>query len=203
MVTLVTGVIGVVGMVAFAKGWLWTGLIIALIVGPLDGVDGKLARTRVAFSKYGDLEHVLDKFIEYGWYAALASYFSSVQGSALPWAIAALIVLPALAEAIQSEVFRRMTGVQLDDFGPVERRIRLFAGRRNTFLWTLIPFALLDAWFAGFVFLAVYSVVTTGVAQWRFYTRLADYGRDHGATIAANLQASRYDFLPTGRSSPK
>lgn len=203
MVTLASGLVGVAGIVAFAAGWLWTGLIIALIVGPLDGVDGKLARTKVAFSKYGDLEHVLDKVIEYGWFAGLAWYFAGVQGTALPWAIAALIVLPALAEAIQSEVFRRMTGVQLDDYGSLERRIRLFAGRRNTFLWTLVPFAAFDAWFAGFVFLAVYSVVTTGVAQWRFYTRLADYGRDHGATIAANLQASRYDFLPTGRSSPK
>ena len=33
------------GIVAFAMGWLWTGLILALITGPLDGVDGKLART--------------------------------------------------------------------------------------------------------------------------------------------------------------
>lgn len=203
MVTLLTGLVGTAGIIAFAKGWLWTGLIIALVTGPLDGVDGKLARTKIAFSRYGDLEHVLDKFIEYGWFAALAWYFSGALGNALPWAIAALIILPALAEAIQSEFFRFMTGRQLDDSGPVERRIRLFAGRRNTFMWTYVLFAAFGAWFAGFVFIAVYSVVTTAVAQWRFYVQLAAYGRAHGATIAANLQASRYDFLPSGRTSPK
>lgn len=203
MVTLFTGLVGIIAIAAFAQGWLWTGLVLALISGPLDGVDGKLARTRVEFSKYGDLEHVLDKFLEYGWYMALAWYFAGVMGSALPWAVAALIILPALSEAIQSEVFRRITGVQLDDSGPLERRIRLFAGRRNTFLWTLLPFAAAGAWFGGYVLLAVYSVVTTMVAQWRFYVRLEAYGRDHGGKIAANLAASRYEFLPSGGASLK
>jgi phosphatidylglycerophosphate synthase len=203
MITLATGVIGVVAGVAFAFGWLWTGLILALITGPLDGVDGKLARTRIEFSKWGDLEHLLDKILEYGWYLAIAGYFAAVQGSALPWALAALIILPALAEAVQGEFFRRLTGIQLDDAGPVERRIRLFAGRRNTFLWSWLPFAALGLWFPGFVMIAVYSVLTTAVAQWRFYARLLAYGRDHGGDIAANLKATGYDFLPRGGASPK
>jgi hypothetical protein len=117
--------------------------------------------------------------------------------------VAALIILPALAEAVQGEFFRRITGIQLDDAGPVERRIRLFSGRRNTFLWTLLPFAALGAWFAGFVMLAIYSVATTAVAQWRFYVRLTQYGRDHGQQIAGNLSATSYDFLPTRGASPK
>jgi phosphatidylglycerophosphate synthase len=203
MITLATGVVGIAAGIAFAYGWLWTGLILALITGPLDGVDGKLARTRIEFSKWGDLEHLLDKLLEYGWYLAIAGHFAHVQGSALPWAIAALIILPALAEAVQGEVFRRLTGVQLDDVGEAERRIRLFSGRRNTFLWSWLPFAAFGAWFAGFVMIAVYSVVTTAVAQWRFYTRLVEYGRDHGQEIAANLAATGYDFLPSQGASPK
>ncbi|MFZ4690744.1 MAG: CDP-alcohol phosphatidyltransferase family protein [Polymorphobacter sp.] len=196
MVTLFTGVIGVVAGLAFAFGWLWTGLVLALITGPLDGVDGKLARTRVEFSKWGDLEHLLDKLLEYGWYLCVAGYFSVSRGSALPWAIAALIILPAIAEAVQGEFFRRLTGIQLDDAGEAERRIRLFAGRRNTFLWTWLPFAATGLWFEGFVGLAIYSVVTTGVAQWRFYKRLSAYGRAHGERIAANYVATGYTFLP-------
>ena len=197
LVTLATGVIGVAAMAAFAMGWLWTALILALITGPLDGVDGKLARTRVEFSRWGDLEHLIDKILEYGWYAAAAAWFARTMGSALPWAIAALIIVPALAEAIQGEFFRRFTGVQLDDAGRVERRIRLVAGRRNTFLWTWLPFAAVGLWFAGFVALAVYSVVTTGAAQWRFYKRLGAYGRDHSAAVATNFTATGYGFLPS------
>ncbi len=196
IVTIATGVIGVVAGVAFATGWLWTGLLLALITGPLDGVDGKLARTRVEFSKWGDLEHLVDKLLEYGWYLAVAWHFSHERHSALPWAIAALIILPAIAEAVQGEFFRRLTGIQLDDAGETERRIRLFAGRRNTFLWTWLPLAALGLWFEGFVVLAMYSVVTTGVAQWRFYKRLSAYGRQHGDRIAANYAATSYTFLP-------
>jgi phosphatidylglycerophosphate synthase len=196
MVTLFTGVVGIAAGVAFAMGWLWTGLILALITGPLDGVDGKLARTRVEFSKWGDLEHVLDKILEYGWYLCVAWHFSGAMGSALPWALAALIILPAIAEAVQGEFFRRLTGVQLDDTGETERIIRLFAGRRNTFLWTWLPMAAAGLWFDGFVLLAVYSVLTTAVAQWRFYKRLSVYGRAHGERIAANYLATAYTFLP-------
>ncbi len=203
MVTLGTGLIGVGAGVAFANGWMWLGLVLALITGPLDGVDGKLARTRVEFSKFGDLEHLLDKVLEYGWYLCIAGHFAAVMGGALPWAIAALIILPAFVEAVQGEFFRRMTGKQLDDAGPLERRIRLFAGRRNTFLWTWLPLAGMGLWFEGFVMLSIYSVATTAVAQWRFYRRLAAYGRDHGAMVAGNLRATGYQFLPPGDASSK
>lgn len=196
MVTIATGVIGIAAGVAFAAGWLWTGLILALITGPLDGVDGKLARTRCEYSKWGDYEHLVDKVLEYGWYLCIAWHFSKVQGSALPWAIAALIILPAVAEAVQGEFFRRMTGIQLDDAGETERRIRLVAGRRNTFLWTWLPFAAFGLWFQGFIMLALYSVVTTAVAQWRFYKRLSAYGRRHGHKIAINYDSTAYTFLP-------
>ena len=121
MVTLFTGLVGIAAGAAFATGWLWTALVLALITGPLDGVDGKLARTRVEFSKWGDLEHLLDKLLEYGWYLCAAWYFASVSGSALAWAIAALIIGPAIAEAVQGEFFRRLTGTQLDDAGVAER----------------------------------------------------------------------------------
>ena len=203
MVTLATGLIGVAAAVAFAAGWLWTGLVLALITGPLDGVDGKLARTRVEFSRFGDLEHLLDKALEYGWYLCAAGYFAATMQSYLPWACAALIILPALCEAVQGEFFRRFTGIQLDDAGPVERGIRIIAGRRNTFLWTWLPFAAFGYWFEGFVVLACYSVVTTGVAQWRFYHRVAAFGRAHSATIDGNFRATGYHFLPSRIVSSK
>ena len=196
MVTLATGAIGLAAAAAFATGWLWTGLILALITGPLDGVDGKLARTRNEFSRWGDLEHLLDKVLEYIWYLCVAWHFAGVQQSTLPWAIAAMIILPAVAEAVQGEFFRRMTGIQLDDAGPTERRIRLVAGRRNTFLWSWLPMAAAGLWFEGFVMIAVYSIITTAAAQWRFYKRLSAYGREHCNKIATNYTATGYSFLP-------
>ncbi len=198
MVTVFVAAISLAAGIAFATGWLWTGLILALVSGPLDGVDGKLARSRLEFSRWGDLEHVLDKIAEYGWYFALAGHFAVTRGEG-PWIVATLIVVVALAEALGGEFYRRFTGTQLDDAGIFERRFRLISGRRNTYFWTLIPFAAFGLWYAGLVAIAVYAVLTFFVMQVRMFKRLGEYGRDHSAAVAANYAATTYDFLPARR----
>ncbi len=194
-ITVLTGVIGFTATFVFAQGWLWLGLLLALITGPLDGIDGKLARTTVAYSKYGELEHVLDKIVEYSWYLAMAYAFQGAHGIAGPWAIASLIVIMALAEAIQGEFFRRFTNRMLDDYGDTERQLRLFSGRRNTYFWTLVPFAFLGHWYLGFAIIGLYSALTFYLAQWRFIKRMQEFGTAHSPAVAANFEASRYGFL--------
>ena len=196
MVTLFVAAVSLAAGVAFAYGWMWTGLVLALISGPLDGVDGKLARVRIEFSRWGDLEHVLDKIAEYGWYLCIAGHLAARSGSGLPWAVAALIILFALAEALLGEFFRRFTGKQLDDAGPFERRFRLIGGRRNTFFWSLIPFGVFGAWYVGFVALAVYSVLTFFVTLWRFFAQIERFGRGISPAIEANFSGTGYAFLP-------
>lgn len=202
MISFGAFLIGIVALVCFALGEMWPGLLLALAIGPLDGVDGKLARTSVDFSRWGDLEHVADKVVEYGWFAALAYHFH-VSGHDGAWPIGVLIILFALAEAVQGEFFRRFTGMQIDDSGTFERRFRLIAGRRNTFFWALVPFGIADAWFAGFVMIAVYSAATFFVMQVSFCRRLCEYGSEHSARIAANFKASSYAFLPQVNQSDK
>ena len=198
MVTIFVGFVSLAAGIAFAYGWMWTGLALALISGPLDGVDGKLARTKLIFSRWGDLEHLLDKVAEYGWYLCIAGHLAVVQGNSGPWAVAGLIILFALAETLQGEFFRRFTGAQLDDAGDFERRFRLISGRRNTFFWTLVPFAIVNAWYEGFATLAIYSVVTFFILQFRFIVRMSDYGRTHAPAIEANFTRTAYGFLPSG-----
>lgn len=195
LVTLATGILGLGAIILFALGQLWWGLLLVLVVGPLDGVDGKLARTRHEFSRWGDLEHVLDKILEYGWFLALGAWFSQAHGLAA-WLAALGIILFALAEAASGEFFRRFTGKQLDDWGPFERRFRLIGGRRNTFFWSLLPFAALGAWWPGFLFLLAYATITTAVAHWRLLKALGDYGRAVSGDVADNFARTAYAFLP-------
>lgn len=208
MISLAAFILGLYAAWCFATGYLWTGLVLALVVGPIDGIDGKLARSRMEFSRWGDLEHVGDKIVEYAWYAGLAAAL----GTGTAWALAGLIVVTALAEALQGEFFRRITGAQLDDAGPFERGYRLVSGRRNTFVWSLLPFALFGAWTAGLVMIAVYATLNFFVMQARFFLRLAEFGRSNSALIARNLDASAYfakamekpgeESSATGRTSP-
>lgn len=202
MISVGVFLLGLAAMAAFALGHLWAGLGLALVIGPLDGVDGKLARTRVEFSKWGDLEHVADKVVEYGWFAALAYYFNGL-GHGGAWPLAAITVGFALAEAVQGEFFRRFTGKQIDDAGEFERRFRLVAGRRNTFFWTLIPFAAFGAWYAGFAMIAAYSALTFFVMQARLFVRLQEYGSACSDRIATNFAKTAYAFLPDSHGNAK
>ena len=195
IVTLVAGLLGMVAIFLFAMGHLWWGLALVLIVGPLDGVDGKLARTRHEFSRWGDLEHVLDKILEYGWFIALGWWFSQTHGLAA-WLATAGIILFALGEAASGEFFRRFTGKQLDDWGAFERRFRLIGGRRNTFFWSLLPFAAMGAWWPGFLFILAYAGVTTAITQWRLLKALGEYGRAVSPDVAHNFARTAYAFLP-------
>lgn len=207
MVTLATGVLGLAALAAFATGWLDVGLALALLNGPLDGVDGKLARARVEYSRWGDLEHALDKILEYGWYLALGWWFAQTHGLAA-WLVAGGIVTFSLAEAVQGEFFRRFTGRQLDDWGLFERRWRLVAGRRNTHFWALVPFAVAahwwtEAWFAGFLMLLAYALITWGIGSWRLLRAIGAYGRDTSAAVRRNFAATAYDFLPRDRGATR
>lgn len=196
MVTLATGVLGFAAMAFLALGMFWPGLLLILLIGPLDGVDGKLARTRIEFSKYGDLEHVLDKVLEYGWFLAMGWWFSANGHGLAAWLVAIGICLFAVVEAIQGEYFRRFAGRQLDDWGPFERQVRLVAGRRNTFFWTLLPFGLAGSWWLGFVVLLGYAALTFAIAEWRFLKALAEYARDNSHAVRENFARTAYAFLP-------
>lgn len=176
----------------FAAGQAWPALLLALVIGPLDGVDGKLARTRHEFSRWGDLEHIGDKIVEYLWFAGIAAWI----GTAWAWAIAAVIVFFALAEALQGEIFHRLTGRQLDDAGELERAFRLVSGRRNTFMWTLVPFGLAQAWHAGFIMIAIYAVITFFFTQLRSFVRLSTQFREDPQAAERNAARTSYAFMP-------
>src|SRR5205814_3101970 len=61
----------------FTTGHLSLGIALALAVGVLDGLDGKLARLKIETSKMGRLEHWFDALFEISWWIALAYYFQS------------------------------------------------------------------------------------------------------------------------------
>lgn len=196
MITMLTMVLGFASVAAFACGWLWIGLVLMLIVGPLDGIDGKLARTRSEFSRWGDLEHVGDKIVEYGAFLALGYWFSTNGYGLAAWLVAGGTIIFALSEALKGEFFRRLTTRQLDDWGVFERRFRIIGGRRNTFFWTYIPFGAAGMWFDGFVTILLYAALTFAVAEWRFLKALFEHARRTDDRVEANFAETGYDFLP-------
>ncbi|HET9417867.1 MAG TPA: CDP-alcohol phosphatidyltransferase family protein [Chthoniobacterales bacterium] len=162
-ITLLTGLVGVAVTFLYAAGYLWTGALLALAIGVLDGVDGKLARVKVQTTKLGKAEHTLDLFIEMSWWAALAYHFVST--GQLHYAYSILIGFYAshfLARLARDRIQRRI-GRSLDDFAPFDRLVRSVAGRRNIYTWLFTLSLLLGTPATGFVLLCSWGILSATV----------------------------------------
>lgn len=190
-ITLLTSVLGFYATYLLGTGSFTAALLLILSVGILDGVDGKLARAKMQETAIGELEHLIDKLVEYSWYFALAWYFAAEYGSPV-WALAIVTTGFAWAETVQGEFYRRLTGCQLDDAGKFEKTWRLVGGRRNTFMYAFLPFVLFGYTYAGFWMIAVYSLITFFVAQVSFIIRLRAYSKKHSKCMAKNLSDTTY-----------
>ena len=133
-ITLVTLLVAGVVAALFLHGWLRVGVVTALVVGVLDGVDGKLARLKLASSKLGELEHVGDFFYENAWYLALASHLHAATQRPELWYAGLLLVVLDLADSLLYLVLQRHTGKMLDELTSFDHRFRAIAGRRNVYV---------------------------------------------------------------------
>ncbi len=188
-------VAGSAAAIGFATGWLWPGLALALVVRPLERIGDTLARSRDERRGRLDRAWLAGRAVAIGWCAALAGHFSLAHEPGAPWALAALIVVSSLGSAVVAEAFRRITGRHLDDSGEFERRFSRIAGRRDTFLWSSLPFAVIGAWYAGLAWLAIYGVLSYAIVQARFFVRLLEFTGANSPLMAANIAAARTQLL--------
>jgi phosphatidylglycerophosphate synthase len=149
--------------ILFATGHLFWGIVLALIVGILDGLDGKQARIRVETSKAGKIEHWFDSFFEVVWPSALAYHFY-VSGQ-LPDAffyLALLIVAEALDGIGKLGVYGPAEKLLVEP-GLLDRIVRLVGGRRNIYVWVLIACVVLGRPEKALIVMAFWEVATAAV----------------------------------------
>ena len=149
--------------ILFATGHLIWGIVLALIIGILDGLDGKQARIRVETSKAGKIEHWFDSFFEVVWPTALAYHFY-VSGQ-LPNAffyLALLIVAEALDGIGKLGVYGPAEK-SLVEPGLLDRIVRLVGGRRNIYLWVLVACVVLGMPEKALIVMAFWEVATATV----------------------------------------
>jgi len=166
-ITVLSGLFGLYLIYLMATGSFMAALIGIVVMGVFDGVDGKLARTKMLTSKIGELEHTMDKILEYGWYLALGYALSVPTGDWTLFYFSCGTVGFLFIDMLLGSYFKAKENIQLDDIGPFERKFRLIGGRRNTHFWTLIPFGIAGAWAAGNIMMCVYAGMTFFVRLWR------------------------------------
>ena len=141
-------------------GYTVAGLIIAFIVGVLDGVDGKLARVTVRCTRFGDrYEHILDVVWELTWYWALGWMLSGGEMVG-PLVLASVISVFYLLDKAATGMFKSRQGIELFDYEPVDRFFRRIGARRNTNVLLLLGGTVTGFLEEAFTGVAIWTVIT-------------------------------------------
>ena len=149
-ITFLTMLIGLSVTAFFATGRLWWGVAMAGVIEILDGVDGKLARTKVETTPAGEWEHEVDYTIELSWWTALAFHFRAAGLAGSYWLLA-LYVISDLVDRLAKRAVKQKVGRNLDDVANFDRFVRLIGARRNINIWILAAAMALGDAMNGFV----------------------------------------------------
>jgi 1L-myo-inositol 1-phosphate cytidylyltransferase / CDP-L-myo-inositol myo-inositolphosphotransferase len=161
--TLFCNVVAWTVTILLATGHLAWGVGLALVVGILDGLDGKQARIKLETSKAGKLEHFFDALFENSWWLALAWHLS-VSGK-LPDAFSylALLIGAEVLNALARASIVRYYGKSISELGRFDRIFRLVGGRRNIYVWILALGLILGTVAGAFKLIAWWEAVTAAV----------------------------------------
>jgi phosphatidylglycerophosphate synthase len=183
-VTFVTMLIGLVVTTLFATGHLWWGVALAYAIEVLDGVDGKLARTKVETTAAGEWEHIVDYCIELSWWTALAYHFHAEKLRSASWLLL-LLVGSDLVDRLAKRSVKRKVGRNLDDVSNFDRFVRCIGGRRNINIWILIAALALGDAVNGFVLICWWGAATALAHVFRALQ--IRFGRSVTSSVAAAL----------------
>jgi phosphatidylglycerophosphate synthase len=166
-ITLGTGVLGLGVTLLYACGYLWAGVLLALVIGVLDGVDGKLARLKAQTTKLGKREHDADYFVEMSWWAGLAYHFHATGQIRYAYVIFFTFFAFDRLERVANKAAKRRIGRNLDDFTPFDRLVRMVAGRRNIYTWLFTFSLVIGAPATGFISLCFWGVASAVIHIFR------------------------------------
>jgi CDP-L-myo-inositol myo-inositolphosphotransferase len=161
-ITFFTNVIAYAATIAFLGGSLLFATLITFIVSILDGVDGKLSRIKIASSSLGKMEHAFDFLFEHSWYIALAIFLSNDYGVVPVLLITFNISFDAFSLYVQQLFESAKKGIQLVDYGGIERTFRKFDGRKNIYIILILVGILINAPFGSVVAITFWSFVSAG-----------------------------------------
>ncbi|MFQ6112622.1 MAG: CDP-alcohol phosphatidyltransferase family protein [bacterium] len=147
----------------FATGHLLSGVVIAVVSGVLDGIDGKLARLTLRFSKFGDLlDHVTGTVYDGLAYLALGWYFSGGDLASTAARFTLVLFIAYSVERIVPGIFKKLHGAEIHDYAELDKVVRLLGSRMDNNIW-LLMFGTVFGWpREAFYAICVWMVATAG-----------------------------------------
>jgi phosphatidylglycerophosphate synthase len=135
LVTLVAAALTVLAFWLFLDGAFATGLVAAWAMTFLDTVDGKLARTTLTSSKWGDIfDHGIDLVHPPFWYIAWALGLEAV-GEGLSngvfWLVVGTILVGYVLQRAVEGIAIKWLGLEIHIWRPIDTWFRQITARRN------------------------------------------------------------------------
>jgi phosphatidylglycerophosphate synthase len=163
MVTLVATALVFVVFWLFLYGHFGWGLALAWLMTFLDTVDGKLARTTLTSSKWGDiLDHGIDLIHPPFWYVAWALGLGVV-GFAWTndtfWTVIIAILGGYVLQRIMEGIAIKWLGLEIHIWRPIDTLFRQITARRNPNLVILTVSVLLGRPDLGLIAVAVWTIL--------------------------------------------
>jgi len=147
----------------FMTGHLLLGAILAAVSGVLDGVDGKLARLTLRYSKVGDLlDHVGGTIYDAIWYLALGWYFSQGDPSSTAAQFTYVLAISYVVHRVVPGLFRKLHRHEIYDYGKIDIFMRLIGSRMNNNIWLLMTGAILGYPREAYYTVCAWMLLTAG-----------------------------------------
>ncbi len=180
MVTSVGAIATVLAFYLFLQGYFLAGLAAAWCMTYLDTVDGKLARTTLTSTKWGDVfDHGIDLVHPPFWYIAWAI---GVERAGIPWPdhmfwlLTGIILGGYVVQRLMEGIAIKWLGLEIHIWRRIDTFFRQITARRNPNMLILTFFALVARPDWGLI----------GVAAWTAICLVL-----HGAQLAQALVAKR------------
>ncbi len=181
MVTSVGLVLTFAAAWLFFRGELFWGMAAAWGMTFLDTVDGKLARSTVTSSRFGNLlDHVTDYVHPPIWWYCLAVGLAEHQPEqdGLIWAACWTILGTYLIGRAIEEIFKARTGFNAYLWRPFDSRFRLIVSRRNIILLIMTTGLAVGAGAEAFALAAAWSIASVLIQGVRLVQGLTAHRRE-------------------------
>jgi len=155
--------------------------LLAYLVGIIDGLDGKLARSRGFLTKLGHIEHSFDMLFEQTWYLAFTAGLYLALGFLwwVPLLGGAFLVLDSFVRHVYMQ-FKDTMGLALTAYSPADRAFARIDGRRNIYVLYIIVASALGVPLYALLAMTVHAALTALVYVVRAIKHMRDADRASG-----------------------
>jgi len=186
-ITILVNILAFVVAALFLMGYLKIASIFAYIVGILDGIDGKLARSQGILTKLGHIEHSFDMLFEQTWYICFAlGVFYLTNNLMVLFLIPAMLVTDSFVRHIYMQ-FKQTSGKALTAYSKFDRIFARIDGRRNIYVIYMIIFSLLEMPIYALYFMWGHALLTAIIYSTRAIYHLRKLDKNQGIKGFLNL----------------